>query len=120
MEYFKNITSFNEGRLIYRRLARLNHPDLGGNPEVMKKINIEFEKFKANLENANSKFHSIQPGDFVIVNKSVSIVLEVTRNTFTAKSNHTDRIALFSKDNGVCISNSKFKAELIKQTIDAK
>ncbi len=49
MQYFNTSSSFSEQKLIYRRLAMLNHPDMGGNPEVMKKINIEYDKLKKTI-----------------------------------------------------------------------
>ena len=45
MAYFKNINSLAELKKEYRRLALENHPDRGGNNEVMQQINSEFEHF---------------------------------------------------------------------------
>lgn len=45
MAYFKNINSLAELKKEYRRLALENHPDRGGNNEVMQHINSEFEHF---------------------------------------------------------------------------
>ncbi len=119
MEYFKNISSYHEGRLIYRRLARLNHPDLGGNSEIMKRINIDFERFKMQFETTSGKFVNIRTGDFVMVNNSLCIVIRVSKDTFTARSNYTNRQATFSSISGICLSNSKFQASPIKENINA-
>ena len=41
--YFKNISSVEELKKMYRTLAMKNHPDVGGSEEAMKAINIEYE-----------------------------------------------------------------------------
>ena len=42
--FFANCTTVEEIKATYRRLAREHHPDLGGNPEVMKALNNAYEK----------------------------------------------------------------------------
>lgn len=42
--YFLNVTSFADLKLQYRQLALANHPDRGGETEVMQQINAEFDK----------------------------------------------------------------------------
>lgn len=61
MKYFKNITSIENLKTAYKKLARVNHPDMGGDVEVMKAINAEFDilfaalpKVKTNTETANN------------------------------------------------------------------
>ena len=44
MTYFKNINSLAELKKEYRHLALENHPDKGGNTEMMQQINVEFER----------------------------------------------------------------------------
>jgi len=41
--YFANIHSFDELKKRFRDLAREHHPDAGGDPEVMKAINSEYD-----------------------------------------------------------------------------
>ena len=41
--YFNGIKSFDELKKRFRDLARQNHPDAGGDPEVMKAINSEYD-----------------------------------------------------------------------------
>lgn len=43
MKYFKKITSFEDLKKQYRNLLKENHPDNGGNLEIMKEINVEFD-----------------------------------------------------------------------------
>ncbi len=110
MEYFTNISNYNEARLIYRRLAMLNHPDRGGSTEVMKRINIEFMELERKLNNKDLVFSDISVGDHVLINSSESVVISVNNTEFIARSLYTSRIAKFSKRNGECISDPKFKA----------
>lgn len=43
MKYFKNVTDLESLKKEYKKLARINHPDMGGDEEVMKAINAEFD-----------------------------------------------------------------------------
>ena len=54
MKYFVNISTLEELRKEYRRLAKANHPDMGGSAEEMKVINIEYEMCFKILENADT------------------------------------------------------------------
>ena len=55
MKYFEGVTTLDELKRQYRRLAVIHHPDVGGDLETMKAINDEhdllFEHLKA-LQNA--------------------------------------------------------------------
>lgn len=119
MDYFNKDLTFTEAKLIYRRLAMLHHPDMGGSIGVMTKINIEFDKIKKQFAEKISTFDNIIPGDIIVINRSVSRIVTVTKNTFTAKSEVTQRYAVFSKKTGVCINNPKFKASIPKKIENA-
>ena len=97
----------------------LNHPDMGGNPEVMKRINIEFDLIKKQFSTKQASFYDICVDDVVIINKSVSKVVATSINTFTAISEFTQRSAIFSKSTGICITNPKFKASIPKKISNA-
>lgn len=43
MKYFRNIQSFEDLKKRFRELLKVNHPDNGGDVEVMKMINVEFD-----------------------------------------------------------------------------
>ena len=49
MKYFKNVKNVKELKETFKKLARENHPDMGGDVEVMKAINTEFEILLATL-----------------------------------------------------------------------
>lgn len=44
-QFFADCQSTEEAKKLYYRLAQQNHPDHGGDPETMKAINAEFERF---------------------------------------------------------------------------
>lgn len=43
MSYFKNVKSFEDLKEQFKTLARMNHPDCGGDAETMKAINSEYD-----------------------------------------------------------------------------
>lgn len=43
MTYFAHCATLDELRAEYRRLIKLHHPDVGGDPETMKTINNEYD-----------------------------------------------------------------------------
>ncbi len=55
MKYFQNCSTIEELKKEYRRLAQINHPDNGGNPEKMKMINGEYEKAFNRLKDIHNK-----------------------------------------------------------------
>ena len=110
MKYFNRVSSLNELKLLHRRLALLNHPDLGGSMDVMKQINSEYELLKRGFTAHKQKFGNIVEGDLVVVNGSVSIVIQVYVHSFRARSGYSQRVAEFSKVDGVCLTNPKFVA----------
>lgn len=42
MKYFKECTTLEEVKALYKKLAKENHPDMGGKTEIMQEINTEF------------------------------------------------------------------------------
>ena len=58
MKWFNNPTSLEELKKQYRQLAKVHHPDLGGNTADMQQINAEFDKLYAELKKAESTKHS--------------------------------------------------------------
>lgn len=65
MNYFKSIKSFEDLKEQFKKLARINHPDAGGNAEIMKEINLQYDALfpiwksktsvdKQSMETANS------------------------------------------------------------------
>ena len=56
MTYFNNPQTLKELRTQYKKLAFEHHPDKGGDVEIMKQINLQYEKLSANLINGNTTF----------------------------------------------------------------
>ena len=55
MKYFKNVKDIKELKKEYKKLAFENHPDRGGNAEIMKTINNEYEKMTILLKTQETK-----------------------------------------------------------------
>ncbi len=58
MKWFKNVTTIEELRKVYRKLLKEYHPDCAnGNAEITKEINAEyyllFDKLKTSTNNTN-------------------------------------------------------------------
>ena len=51
MKYFKNVSTVEELKKVYKKLARENHPDMGGDIAIMQAINNEFDMLVATLPN---------------------------------------------------------------------
>ncbi|HOY52133.1 MAG TPA: hypothetical protein PLX49_10215 [Prolixibacteraceae bacterium] len=56
MKWFKNITTLDELRGEYRRLALSHHPDRGGDTRDMQEINREYDELSKLLINGNATF----------------------------------------------------------------
>lgn len=55
MKYFKNIESLEDLKTQYKKLAKKNHPDVGGDLEAMQAINVEFDMMFAVWQNTGSQ-----------------------------------------------------------------
>lgn len=49
MKYFNDVTTLEELKATYKKLAMRNHPDLGGSVEAMQEINAEYEEMLRKL-----------------------------------------------------------------------
>ena len=49
--YFANCKTIEEAKRLYHKLAVANHPDLGGNLEIMQAINAEYDIIAVKLAN---------------------------------------------------------------------
>ncbi len=57
MNYFESSLSLEEGKNKYRRLAFEHHPDKGGDVEIMKQVNVQYENFlKVKSKSAPQEF----------------------------------------------------------------
>lgn len=60
MRFFKDVTTVEEAKKLYRQLARKHHPDVGGDHETMVQIVNEYEEIMKRLEKkeGNTDFSS--------------------------------------------------------------
>lgn len=114
MRYFPdNIENEIQARLNYKRLAVLYHPDRGGNEEIMRAINQEYDQVKKKIRKQRQGLRSVRVGDTVRVNGTECEVTSVFKDTFVAKAVGRHRMAVFDKQTGYALYDSKFKAEII-------
>ncbi|NOY49409.1 MAG: J domain-containing protein [Chlorobi bacterium] len=114
MKFFGGIDDLNSLTLIYRRLAMLNHPDMGGNAETMKKINIEYQVLKDKLTNHSRSKPGFEINELVLINNSYGRVSHIGEHIIIVNSEVTNRRAIFSKESGKCLSNPNFRLTKIK------
>ncbi len=113
MVYFKDISSMEELKSVYRQLALLYHPDKGGKNDTMKCINREYSEILKTINKIPRSLNSVKVGNTVFVNKSRCIVTEVEKNRFKAMSLETKRETYFSKSSGYAMLNFKFRATVL-------
>lgn len=56
MKWFKDVTTLDQLRTMYRKLAMLHHPDRGGYTTDMQEINNEYDILSKRLINDNPSF----------------------------------------------------------------
>jgi curved DNA-binding protein CbpA len=54
MKFFNECKTAEDLKALYKKLARKNHPDLGGDLETMKQINAEYDEMYEKLKNIHS------------------------------------------------------------------
>jgi len=110
MTYFADVKEKNDLKSKYRKLSFMYHPDKGGEVEKMQAINQEYNMLKNTFGIFPGDLRSVQVGNFIYVNKSLSLVTKVERKCFHAKSFKTGRVALFDKSTGYGIFNFDIRA----------
>ena len=110
MALLLNVTSAEELKREYRRLARVCHPDTGGNDVLMQKLNLEYQKMKKFLNTPSQNQKKIHVGDVVLVNGTACQVTYVSSYAFIAQSLDHRRSAVFDKATGVAVGNKRYRA----------
>lgn len=112
MYHFKNVSSQDELKKVYRRLAILYHPDKGGCLNIMQEINNEYARLSDNIGKTPENLTEVKVGNIIYVNKTRCIVTQVEKDRFKARSLNTGREAYFSKTTGYAMLNLKLRADI--------
>ena len=116
MDVLIEATNIQELKQNYKRLANLFHPDRGGDPVQMQKLNSLYnsciQKLKYLTQNAKEDLTEIKPGHRIYVNGTPCEVLEVKKDSFRVVAIGRNRQAVFNKFTGVGKYNKRLKASL--------
>ena len=110
MTYFADVKEKTDLKSKYRKLSLMYHPDKGGELQQMQAINEEYNMLKNTFGIFPKDLRNVKVGNFIYINKSLSIVFKVEAKLFYAKSFHTGRVAMFVKDTGYGLFNFKIRA----------
>ncbi len=111
MKFFPDdIRSEAQMRLNYKRLALLYHPDMGGNEEIMRQINMEYNEIKAMFRKKTQALMNVKVGETVFVNGTECVVTVVFKNTFIAQAKGRHKLGIFDKKTGRGVYNKKYWA----------
>ena len=80
MSFFHNITTLQDLRKEYHRLALVHHPDRGGDLETMKAINNEFERLSKKLINNEPTFTESRKAYETQVSEEIMEVIQQVLN----------------------------------------
>jgi hypothetical protein len=112
MTFLVDILSKDDLKKTYRKLAKSNHPDIGGSHNVMQRINEEYKTWEMGFSTMPKSLKEVRVGNKIIVNKSECIVTQVEDKFFKAKSLATMREAFFDKSTGFGVFNFKIRAQV--------
>lgn len=73
MNYFSGISSLEQLKIKYRELAKMYHPDLGGDLEKMKQINLQYSEMLQKVKDGKGEFLNT---DEVTIQESLRDVIE--------------------------------------------
>ena len=74
-KYFQNVKSIQELRKRYRELLKEHHPDNGGNEDVMKEINAEYDRLFAILSKEKQPDGETPKYDYEAENEAFKAIL---------------------------------------------
>ncbi len=114
-------------KLNYKRLALLYHPDRGGDEELMRQLNVEYEYLKHQFskkvdvaKKVKNEFASLRTGDTVYVNGTECVVVDVFNHSFIAQAKGRVKLAIFDRETGYAINNKKYKATTKRPVLSGK
>ncbi|MBN2237217.1 MAG: hypothetical protein JW729_06630 [Bacteroidales bacterium] len=118
--FFDHVKTKADLKTEFRRLARKYHPDLGGDAAMFSSLAQEYEICKSKLGAFEKLLSEVQVGDTVWVNGTECEVTWVGTEVFIAKAKGRAKHAVFKKDTGVGLSNSKYRASLLNSFFNSQ
>lgn len=107
MKFFKDVKTLEELKQEYKRLAKLHHPDVGGDHETMKLVNSEYDEMVKILKNGNTDKNQdsdVDLEDFKeVIEKLIiydDIILEIVGTWLWASGDTKPHKELLSKELG--------------------
>lgn len=95
----------------YKKLARVYHPDKGGNTALMQELNREYRLLKEQVAHKVQNNEDLKVGDRVFVNGTECRVIYVSRFAFIARALYNGRTAVFDRETGFAVSSRRFRAQ---------
>ncbi len=56
--FFQNCSTVEDIKITYRNLVKVHHPDVGGDIETMKRLNLQYHECLRNLDNTSRDGHT--------------------------------------------------------------
>ena len=110
MTHFRNISTEEQLKASYRKLALAYHPDKGGNNRIMQSINAEYNLLSNEFKRNSNMLNLLTVGDEVFVNGTECIVIMADNSTFVAKAKGRNKIAVFERNTGLGKYNKRYRA----------
>jgi len=58
MKYFTSCRTIHEAKAEFRRLSKIHHPDVGGDPKIMSDVISEYDSFIPSAQPHDNRFHA--------------------------------------------------------------
>lgn len=75
--YFQNCQTVDEAKKRFWELAKIHHPDKGGNTATFQEILNQFEKFRPNTEKFNGEFEAFDSAEYANILSQLIVIPEI-------------------------------------------
>ena len=120
MRTIQSATNLSELKSTYHYLAKKYHPDCGGNPQTMLRLNMAYHQKKNALENEQRNFSELQLGESIYINGTEAFVILITRTKFVARAKGKSKQAWFDLNTGIGIDFPFYKASFNPRRVSSK
>ena len=110
MRTIKSASNLSDLKSTYHSLAKKYHPDCGGDPQVMLRLNMAYHQKKKALENEKRNFCELKLGESIYVNGTESFVILITKTKFVARAKGRSKQAWFDLKTGIGIDYPYYRA----------